>query len=971
MPGAVSYKKCLIKHNQQQYAAFLLNGDEAPLSLPIISSVPWVSLSGGDDVFNKKTSLLSDDHCLHFISKNKKPHSFVWKTDRKHLKEAVRWGIIRPESITGQVVSILGRYRIAAHERVVKGMVSNTQGLKLKLLDHYQDRIEALQAMESLVNTNNTQEDYRRVISNYIEKLNSIKEKVTTQLMEVGALIGHAIPQIKADIDHDIQSATAYLHSLKGKASLHPMNRARGHESILEFVKQQMMRNVYELQGINQDFTYTKKRFFALTRGELNDFIEEARNAIDEHNADPRNAIMDAHHGNFGSNEAASVSYDFSKDHLSAKEERQRLLGISFIEGMDRVNHDPSNPTLCNDKGCESLRVITATRWQLYRTPQDFFKSFGHYILNIIKGLFVETLPWTGESWLNTGFRPHAHILQESAKRHIPLWIKGVEFLKLAVQAGIDALYGARNYGVAQVDFIPAAIANDWASSKKLAPLVEIITQAKREIRGIAAEEGRFFERILTLCGDKNKFSPPVSEWAKTDYPLTPGEQNDILTAMSRGINAFSGVFTETFAKNPIAGILFTATYAVGGAVILAPSFSAHLFGHAYVNWFTKIAYSMGPSKMTALVAGGSGQGQILASTSELLIHGPSSTPARWLANAEDPLAVAACVGAAYGLGWFLANGLLGHPIPWLSQSLRDEMGSMPEPSYFFLGLKAGFSAYELFSPGHLEAYHPAKWTDPERLIGDDVARIRMIDLLSNHASAIPKLRQRTLFDLSRQIDALFKPSDAASLKKILYPERTPSIAFQLIAIPFMYLVNLGRVFFSILLSLAALILGNPHPLKPIIHAGTVFFDKLKKDLSRLLVFASYVTYLAHKAVSCLIKMLAFTLNMAVGRLGSVFNVHTGHLFHEGVASVHVFFRSVGEFFYPARATKSVVFAHPSHTLNEIKESSYQKIGQSLQGDPVKDEPKSPDYFPAIFSPVGRENPSDRPYINASFSING
>ncbi|MGL5741592.1 MAG: hypothetical protein ACRCXC_03080 [Legionella sp.] len=171
---ADSAKVLLERSNQQRYREFTLNS-ESTLSLPRTSSVPWVGATKRHDVYRTKLSHDAPHH-IKFITKNNDPHACLWQSNPEKLKQAVRWGIIKNHLITSKVIGTLGHYRVKAHERAAKGMVSNSQAVKLKLLDVYQDRFTALEAIESLVNKNNTREDFDRTFTNYIAQLQEIED---------------------------------------------------------------------------------------------------------------------------------------------------------------------------------------------------------------------------------------------------------------------------------------------------------------------------------------------------------------------------------------------------------------------------------------------------------------------------------------------------------------------------------------------------------------------------------------------------------------------------------------------------------------------------------------------------------------------------------------------------------------------------------------------------------------------------
>lgn len=367
-------KGMLKEYGKHVYDAWL-RSDSGKLCLPQTPSTPWVNASSHEDVY-LKTRVFAEsvapnklpEHYVTFVQKNDKPHGFTWTTNAEKLCQGVRWGIIPAESVTGKVIGALGQYRIAEHKRVIKGMISNRHRAKMALLDHYQDRFEALQALESLVNKNdiNTlQTDFREAFRNYVNRLNEIKNNIKDLPSDVEK-------KLRNDIEEDIANAQDYYdqvylaHENSDAEALKAFNRSRGNDSILEFVKRQMTYNLYEMQGINQDITYGKGRDFALTRGVLNDCIEDARKAIDDHRADPRNLVLPEHHACFaGDNE--KVTYNFKHDHLTPEREKEVLIGISFIEKWDEVVYKDGRPMLRVMNGGSKIDIEQEVKRELER----------------------------------------------------------------------------------------------------------------------------------------------------------------------------------------------------------------------------------------------------------------------------------------------------------------------------------------------------------------------------------------------------------------------------------------------------------------------------------------------------------------------------------------------------------------------------------------------------------------------------
>ncbi|KTD16789.1 hypothetical protein [Legionella jordanis] len=955
---AESAKTLLLRHIQQQYQQFLLTNDQN-LVLPAVSNIPWIGRAAHKNVYTKNSIPVGAGK-VNFIRKNDEFYSFQWQTNSRKLKEAVRWGIVRTESITGKVISTLGNYRLQVHESIAKGMIGNTHPLKLQLVDFYQQRFEALQGLESLVNEDNLKKNYKDAFNAYLDQLERIYSQLDEQFSntDLKVICPQAIDRMKSDIQNDIQRAKSYLlnlHVINQETIPVPRsyNRARGRDSILEFVKQQMLQNLYEMQGINQDITYSQRRTFALTRGSLNDYIEDARKEIEDHQADLRNAVRPEHHGLYSS-ENDSLCYDFGEDHLHPDRQRQVLLAISFIEGADQLDlTNPDKPQVGNGFEQESLTVIAATHWKLHRNALNLIKSSAHFIFNIFKGMFLYTHPWEEETWENPNFHLQAAKLRAQASPNEPLLIKPIKFLKVLGHSLKDCFIGIRNVGAQLIIHLPAGVFNDWNSSKELQDFTTVAVEAETEIAKILDIEHSRLCHLLQQadfmppeCQENNdtpaSLSETISTFAKADYHLTAGEQNDILNAIIRGFDGFSSVFTHNlFAKDPVAGLIFTAAYSVGAGAIVFPKATAAVFGQAYVNWFANFSYSMGSTKLAATIGGGSTQAQAFAAGWDSLVHGPDGLGFRFLSQIiEDPLTYGSYLAVAYGLGYVLVNGINGHPIPFLSDMLKEDLGSTPEASYAFIGAKFAIAGYELFQEHGVLHYEPIKiqfngrelekYRENYVLHQLEIEQFKLAFWLSSHAVTLPKLDAATLYKIERHIDKLFRPAEAAALKKILYPERQPSIAFQLFSIPLTYIPAVLRLVVALFLTLAAWINKNPHPLNPLANAFTSLKDKLSKDLSRILVAFTYACFVCFNIGSSIIKVFSYTTNMIIGRIAALFDWHPGHAMHRFFGAVHTKIRGMMEWLYPVRIIKNVVSASPAHIIRE-HEASYHSILESLK----------------------------------------
>ncbi len=972
------------KNYNDQYHAFILGkASELSLQAPAPSVTPWNAKSSETDFFRKETySPELSENKVHFIFKNEKNHALLWETTAEKLKEGVRWGLIKTESMTGRVISTLGHYRIIAHERIVKEsnlMISNTQALKLALLDVYQERFEALQPLESLVNTGADKHRFELTLHEYKQNLERIKTNIAAKFSGLhlekegidangsayqGMDYSELTLKLLEDLDQDIAKADVYWQELNAEVTTRAANRARGNQSVLEFVKRQMHKNLYEFQGLNQDIVFA---IGALTRGVMNDYIEDARDLIDKHKPDLRNAVSAKHHGLYALPDETLI-YDFSTDDLSPAQERQKLIGISFIEGWDIVDYtsDWAQPRVINNSNPEApisapLTKIFATKWNTHR---NFAAAFSNYIANWFKGIIYPTRPWEGEVG---NFQLYASELIKKSKPDFPLWMKAWHFTKKVAIALKDIFTGIRNFGQQLTLYLKIDLQDDWASSKPLPAYKETMNAAHNQIRYIQTEEQKIKDQLGIFPLDAANDAEEL-KLAEADYHLSYGEEHDLLTAMVQGVGSFTGHFTHNlFAKDPVGALIYSSAFAVGGVSIFFPLIAKTFFGTQFVQGFKSVSELVGSTPLSEWVCGS----LMLAQGSHMtygLMDGPSSGAVSVATTLlEDPVTSAFCFAAAYGIGYAIAN------VPGIGEYIKAELGSSDVLNYPVIGIKFGAGAILMLVSDENGKVHSVErpydfeklskiWTflqkDPVimKAVGSMMQRLDMVQWLCKNASYLTKLEPDTQFEIERQIDEIFPVEQAHSLKKLIHPEKDRSIAYQIFAVPLGYIPALFRVLFSLVLSSAAWINNNPRWKEPAKRAGEALLDKTAKDITRIFNVTSNALYVLVNLAASPFKTLALLATMLIGRTTAFANLPSGHFLHKGFAFIHDLYRKIGEALYPLRAMKSVVSADPLHTANEIFhsmdeliEGTYNRFNEKL---PLRIEAEESDFKREFSKPI-------------------
>jgi hypothetical protein len=328
-------------------------------------------------------------------------------------------------------------------------------------------------------------------------------------------------------------------------------------------------------------------------------------------------------------------------------------------------------------------------------------------------------------------------------------------------------------------------------------------------------------------------------------------------------------------------------------------------------------------------------QAQIAQVGLNTVIDGPSCLLAHVAEKfIDNPMPAAFAFGAAYGLGYAFVN----LPIPVFHELIQEELGSSALLNDPVIGIKLMIVGNVIFHTGESYDYHPVQIKFQGNEVEQDVEyqqiqqTISMVRWLNTHSRMLHKLDAKTRLEISQQLDSLFKPEQAVSLKKLLYPVNTQSIAYYLIAIPLEYVSSVFRLGVAIMLSTVAALMGHYQPGEPIRRAGSALFQKITKDLTRLNAVSANLLAVMVSVVSSPFKALLSAVILLVGRIAS-FGAHPGHVMHKAIAKIHARYREIGEALYPARLMKRVVSADPAHTVNEVL-GSYGRFLQDLGINP-------------------------------------
>jgi hypothetical protein len=828
---------------------------ESALTVHPPSLIPWVVKRLQQDTYHKKTAPPPAAEFLECIEKNGLLDSFVWRTDARRLKQAVRFGIVKTQSLTSRVIGTLGHYRLIQLQRIQEGFISNRYQLKEKLLNHYQDYFEALEALESLVNQSPTLEQFNQALAQYMGYLKKTEAELT-QHAALSSLEKH----IHSKLQRDIIQAQRCAEKFREAYLKHPTDRATGTASILTFVKERMIRALREMQNLNQDITYSRKLRFALTRGELNSYIEDAEKIIEDYRAPPRDAIYAEHHGVYGADETPVV-YDSAMHCSTEKALSRAVLAVHFIEGKNVLDlSDPAHPH-CYVNGTKYPLVIAkGTVWYMIGGFTMGAKRVATWFLNVliklaagpiellftlvIEPMTVNYFPQffegvrrlaTFEVPIHNPYAPALageEILSRIDQSRISLGLRLRGLLRNVFRNAIkDLVYGASDIFKALTIRLFDALRDDYAAGEDVMSWQEVSVASDTELQQIQ----QYIEAIQKHLSLEKLEKKEQAFFAAPPFMPSVGEYDDLLNAAASGSDAFVNIFTHNIhAKHPFVGLIYTLLYLSTAGAVLYPHLVLFL-GKPFILFTEQLAGSMAKSKISGAVGAAVFMAQGGAFTADLMINGRySALVSSAQAFEKDPFTALLYAGAALGLGYLFVYGF---NMPGLS----EDIGSFPPNSLIFVGAKLSFLVYELLKEAHsplssdetvrFESFTQAQTAFNEKMATADPKLKEKIALLvfmmQNHAQLrylSPQTKSRCLLLLKCH----FSKEEVASLEQWFYPEDVASIARRTLKIIFYYPAALVR--FGVACG-SSFWLGNMKPIQRVVdELGMTVI----KDLTRV-----------------------------------------------------------------------------------------------------------------------------------------
>ena len=691
-----------------------------------------------DQKFCKETCSLDNDQLLQIIksvTNPSKPKELIWITNRATFSKAAPHGMIPPSSLLGQVIYFLGKYRLATLKRAAFANVKDKHiGIKNQLLGYVFEALEILKPVERLTNTYDPMKTPDENRQCFMDVLLAAQEQVSKLIEEITRL---PLPLGEKDADcfKKFFRHLALLQEAMGEKYLEAENcseklevqalfSSMGMSSIGYFLRKQIAGILSITQELNQNLT--------TLRGDLHSYIEEALFALNHHKPDWHNRILPEHQGDYvlEGNGAELVLIRASDYGITDSAGLVDFaLSAAFLSHSGNLIMDASK-----------LNSSQAAKWQTYghgpwrpaspgliNTIAKSIKNLTLAPFNFLKGLAlgeVEPVLATGicESSSAQNNIDLFNMLENLSIDSMPLGLgAGMAlhrvFKNIAESSWSGIKEGLREF-LGQIadgfttDYRHGYKKRDLEFRKELSDITKVFASAQAKKEELLDQKHRadiaVFSAQIPVLEDDFEEAPLSPVKILHASKLASYHPDGLLPALAEGGRSFYDLFDRNlFAKHSFISFVFLVTYGAGALAVMAPELLKSYIGsgssaETFVSLSQTIGNAFANGAFSSAIAAGFTEAKIASGLLELLLHGTDSWIFKAGRNIRRNLSeyLIYTLGAV-GFGWLIAEKA---SVPWLSQHLHDDAGTVPFLAYGFAGLKiALILAHALTAKDHHE----------------------------------------------------------------------------------------------------------------------------------------------------------------------------------------------------------------------------------------------------------------------------
>jgi len=319
--------------------------------------------------------------------------------------------------------------------------------------------------------------------------------------------------------------------------------------------------------------------------------------------------------------------------------------------------------------------------------------------------------------------------------------------------------------------------------------------------------------------------------FALPPYDLSPGEWEDLVSAIPRGLKAFAGnILHPIHAKNPFVGLIYNFFYFAGGFAVLMPH--AVPLPQSYKDFSQWLGAQMAHDPVGQAVSSAVTQAQGAAMLVEAPMHGPKSMLGQVCHTVEESMID---ISVLLLLAW--SGGFALKAMPVLGDFIRSEMGNAGYITLATYGGKMGMLIHELCEAGetqpvseehtqqlkerwialakelHSKVQESKTYQQSDLIVREAIDetffeisnpatlenmanQAKFLKKLTTHAHLLPHLPSRTKREIMQAAEQLFsgRPEVVTAVKNMLDPYKPYSIASRTLRVLTGYIICLLRI---------------------------------------------------------------------------------------------------------------------------------------------------------------------------------
>ncbi len=750
-----SKKKYMRLANDKKIEEFKTS-DELTLDITPVSPIPRRAKGFFHVKYEKEIKKVGSGF-IYIIKKNGTPISFVWKTKRENLKEAVKEGVYKPEALTAQVISAMGKYRSKVLEQVYEsGIISNKYHEKKELLDFSQRRVELLQPLERLINSRVELKEVVSALQKYMDDVENYKKE-----FQCNHLVKYDV-DVRKKFENYLEADIVQIREIQNRIRFAFLDsksflKSDGINSLRLQLRLMIIDINKQAQTMNQNLTYARssyvmqsshemssgfekigftlreawKKFLSLFpeslfRGDFNHICEEVMMTIDSHEPDLHNAVTVEHQGDFSKSKDEYVCLEFSTNDKAA------LAAICKIEGVDRIECEKDELVFTKADKMNVKTVLNTTRFMQYsslwhsfeRKSEDeqnqtwgeaaiwFLEKTMERVLSFVSNVSTGIVYLIPDIVLGTlgGLFDFEFSLVEYLKIYRKIERPEAHYFDLSNAMKVKN----KPFAFSIFLFIGATVRSAvsdmlWGAvliAQQIAKIPKIVISdyhvggwgdKSETLKQVFSE---LDANIKTIQGEMEASGLTLVEekrdchFARPPYMLSAGEWNDV-SVLPKGIKSFGNtILSSVHYSSPVRGFIYNFLYYIGFGTIIAPQ---HL--NFMPDFYKEVSAKLGMQMAHGIVGQGISnavtQAQGSAWIAEIFEKGPNSFIGQMVTKLESNLVdIAVITLIARTFGGVLEK------LPGVGHVINEELGSSKNAGLVTYAAKIAILLKEIFEKG-------------------------------------------------------------------------------------------------------------------------------------------------------------------------------------------------------------------------------------------------------------------------------